>query len=197
MLFARKSSHALCVLWAPCQHRPSSFSLVYQNLFSFLKVGLYVYSNQKKKRMWTKYGEIFTRPHSAGSNRPAGHEQMLFGLLRRLLVCIVTVMISMSVATVFCLASKGNGRSHNYIITYYHEYLPFGTTSFFYSYDNFSYSSTTSLVIKMTESRCLVEVMDLLSTSGRKSWAWRACGLFYNMLYSLLWMMFLRQLMSD
>lgn len=169
MLFARKSSHALCVLRAQCQHCLSSFSLIYRNLFSFLKVGLYIYIFQyKKKKKCTKYGEIFTRPHSAGSNRPAGHEQTLLGLLRQLLVCIVTVMISMSVATVFCLASKGNGRSHNYIITYYHKYLPFGTTSFFYSYDDFTYSSTTSLAMKITEPRSLVEVMDLFSTSGRK-----------------------------
>lgn len=132
-------------------------------------VFIYIYSNtKKKKKKCTKYGEIFTRPHSAGSNRPAGHEQTLLGLLRQLLVCIVTVMISMSVATVFCLASKGNGRSHNYIITYYHKYLPFGTTSFFYSYDDFTYSSTTSLAMKITEPRSLVEVMDLFSTSGRK-----------------------------
>lgn len=156
-----------------------------ESVLVFKSWSLYIYSSTKKKKKWTKYGEIFTRPHSAESNRPAGHEQMLLGLLRQLLVCIVTVMISMSVATVFCLASKGNGRSHNYIITYYHKYLPFGTTSFFYSYDNFSYSSTTSLAIKMTEPRCLVEVMDLFSTSGRKRWAWRARGLFYNKLYSL------------
>jgi len=75
-------------------------------------------------------------------------------------------MISVSVVTVFHLASRGNGRSHNYFITYYLKCLRFGGTIIFYSYEKFTYSSTASLfVIKIPELSCLVEVVNLLSTS--------------------------------
>lgn len=56
---------------------------------------------------------------------------MLFGSLGRLLICIVTVMISVSVVTAFHFASRGIGRSHNYFIIYYFKYLPFGSTFLF------------------------------------------------------------------
>lgn len=71
---------------------------------------------------------MFTSSDSAGSNTASGHEQMLLGSLRWLFVFTITVMISMSVAAVFHLASQGSGWLQSYVITYYCKYLPFGAT---------------------------------------------------------------------